>query len=256
LVAAIHLNRLGYQEPSEPKQKAKKTHMKLKTNKSFSAFTLIELLVVIAIIAILAALAVPALTSALAKAQMNSTMNNARQLYLAQFQMANDGASTIDASLNWPGDYTAPPANLQAYVTILITKGYLKIGDLNKLLSAPGASCTAALSGGPPPVPTLTGNSALKVYKVTDADPAIAIFAESSNYTYDSPLTTTGKPYGNKGFIIMRKGGDGAVFKEPQAVEGGWPTAAQFQAAIGLKHGDPEGAPTAGETSGDMLTQP
>ena len=57
--------------------------MKIKINKLFSAFTLIELLVVIAIIAILAALAVPALTSALKKAQMTGTMNNARQLYLA-----------------------------------------------------------------------------------------------------------------------------------------------------------------------------
>ncbi len=78
--------------------------MKIKTNKSFSAFTLIELLVVIAIIAILAALAVPALTSALKKAQMTGTMNNAHQLYLAAFSMANDGAATNDASSAWPGD--------------------------------------------------------------------------------------------------------------------------------------------------------
>src|SRR5689334_13420296 len=83
------------------------------------AFTLIELLVVIAIIAILAALAVPALTSALKKAQMSGTMNNARQLYLAQFQMSNDGAATGDASSAWPGDLIASsqltPASLQAY---------------------------------------------------------------------------------------------------------------------------------------------
>ena len=58
------------------------------------AFTLIELLVVIAIIAILAAFAVPALTKALAKGQMTGTMNNMRQLYLAQFQMSNDGSAT------------------------------------------------------------------------------------------------------------------------------------------------------------------
>ncbi len=86
--------------------------MKLKINKSSSAFTLIELLVVIAIIAILAALAVPALTSALAKAQMSGTMNNARQLYLAQFQMANDGAATGDSSSAWPGDLPTVPAAL------------------------------------------------------------------------------------------------------------------------------------------------
>ena len=79
--------------------------MKIKTNKLSSAFTLIELLVVIAIIAILAALAVPALTSALNKAQQTGTMNNGRQLYLAQFQMSNDGAATGDASSAYIGDY-------------------------------------------------------------------------------------------------------------------------------------------------------
>ena len=67
--------------------------MKIKTNKSSSAFTFIELLVVIAIIAIVAALAVSELTKALNKGQMTGTMNNARQLYIAQLQMANDGAA-------------------------------------------------------------------------------------------------------------------------------------------------------------------
>ena len=106
----VHLNRLwrlrsiaATKKPSEQLAE-KKTHMKIKINKSSSAFTLIELLVVIAIIAILAALAVPALTSALKKAQMSGTMNNGRQLYLAAFQMANDGAATNDASSAWPGD--------------------------------------------------------------------------------------------------------------------------------------------------------
>src|SRR5207244_7793159 len=85
----------------------KNPNMKIKTKKFFSAFTLIELLVVIAIIASLAALPVPALTSALAKAQQTGTMNNGRQLYLAQFQMANDGAATGDNTSAWPGDLAA-----------------------------------------------------------------------------------------------------------------------------------------------------
>src|SRR5262244_3040367 len=97
------------------RRKTKKTHMKIKTNKSSSAFTLIELLVVIAIIAILAAFAVPALTSALAKGQMTGTMNNARQMYIAQFQMSNDGAATGDATSAWPGDLPTVPADLQTY---------------------------------------------------------------------------------------------------------------------------------------------
>src|ERR1700693_1833053 len=72
-----------------------------------AAFTLIELLVVIAIIATIAPFAVPALTSALSKGQMTGTMNNARQLYLAGYQMALDGSANSDANLAWPGDYSS-----------------------------------------------------------------------------------------------------------------------------------------------------
>ena len=215
-----------------------------KTNKTSSAFTLIELLVVIAIIAILAALAVPALTSAVAKAQMNGTMNNMRQLYLAQFQMSNDGTSTGDSTLAWPGDMTGgPPATLAAYCDLLVSKGYLKVGDLAKLLNAPGATCTVAAG---PPV-ALAGTSALKVYPVKDSDPAIAIFAASHNYVYDTAIVGTDVPYGTKGFVVMRKGGDGAVFKSNQAVDTGWTNPPTFQSAVGLKTGDAEGTPTAND---------
>src|SRR4029077_6015375 len=101
----------------------KNPNMKIKINKFLSAFTLIELLVVIAIIAILAALAVPALTSALSKAQQTGTMNNARQLYLAQFQMSNDGSATGDATSAWPGDLPAVPPDLITYLNVLCGKG-------------------------------------------------------------------------------------------------------------------------------------
>src|SRR5260370_41594597 len=105
-----------------------------KINKTSSAFTLIELLVVIAIIAILVARAVPALTSALKKAQLSGTMNNGRQLYLAQFQMSNDGAATGDAGSAWPGDLIAggllAAGSLNDYSNLfLLKKGYLKAGD-------------------------------------------------------------------------------------------------------------------------------
>src|SRR3989440_12005211 len=104
-----------------------------KTNKTSSAFTLIELLVVIAIIAILAALAVPALTSALTKAQMTGTMNNCRQLYLAQFSMSNDGAATGSSGLAWPGDLVTAgvlgnTATLVDYANVLIANCYIRAG--------------------------------------------------------------------------------------------------------------------------------
>jgi prepilin-type N-terminal cleavage/methylation domain-containing protein len=224
--------------------------MKLKINKPSSAFTLIELLVVIAIIAILAALAVPALTSALAKAQMNGTMNNLRQVYLAQFQMANDGAATGATNLAWPGELPAADrASLETYLNAVLRAGYLKGADVGKLVSAPGANPTVNVVVGTPDTVTLAGtnSAALKVYGCIDADPSHAIFAASHNYTYDTALTTPSVPYGSKGFIVMHKGGDGAVFRSGQAVTTGWPDAQAFESGVGFKTGGILGAPAAGD---------
>jgi prepilin-type N-terminal cleavage/methylation domain-containing protein len=222
-----------------------------------SAFTLIELLVVIAIIAILAALAVPALTSALSKAQMIDTMNNARQLYLAQFQMSNDGRATGDASLAWPGDLLAggflprTGATLVDYANILLAKGYLKAGNAIKLFNAPTAVFTAIVNVGPPEqLAAARGTAALKVYPVKDADPSNAIFAVTANYTYDIALFAHSVPYGTEGFISIQKGGNAATFSSGQATLAGWGgpgNEIKFQNQVGLKTGDAEGTVTAGD---------
>ena len=217
-----------------------------KTNKTSSAFTLIELLVVIAIIAILAALAVPALTSALAKAQQTGTMNNVRQLYLAQFQEANDGTATGDANLAWPGDHVPAFASLQAYVNNLVGPGYLKGGDVSKLLSAPSANLTVAIVPGPPESVTFgaaPAKSALKVHPVKDADPANTIFATTLNYVYNTAIGAPNPvvPYGTKGFVVMHKGGDAAILKAGQATAGGWADCNTFQSNVGLITGGTPG---------------
>src|SRR5206468_3397131 len=230
--------------------------MKLKINKPSSAFTLIELLVVIAIIAILAALAVPALTSALAKAQMSGTMNNDRQFYLAQFQMSNDGAATGDSTSGWPGDIA--PASFLAYCNVLLAKGYLKGADILKLCSAPGAALggtvTPATSTTPEVLSALSGRSALKFYKVTDANPSNTIFGVSHNYVYNTALSNGVTPYGTKGFVVVRKGGDAIVLKEGQALSSGWPGNIQFQNGVGMMPGDVVG--TIGTEAGTVLTFP
>ena len=225
-----------------------------KQRERFSAFTLIELLVVIAIIAILAALAVPALTSALAKAQQTGTMNNARQLYLAQFQMSNDGSATGDATSAWPGDLPTIPADLVTYLNVLLGKGYLKGGDAIKLFNAPGASFTATVTttNGIDQLSAPAGTAAsLKVWPAKDADPATTVFATTKNYVYDTAIVDGSVPYGVKGFITVKKGGDAAVFRVGQAIASGWGAGAvggtAFQNAVGSKPGDPSGAPTTGD---------
>lgn len=226
----------------------------MKTNK---AFTLIELLVVIAIIATIAAFAVPALTSALTKGQMTGTMNNARQLYLAGYQMSLDGATNSDANLAWPGDYSAGTlSKLEDYCAKLVQNDYLKASDLPKILSAPGATCTATSSGtGSAATVTLSGTSGLKVYPVTSADASNVIFSVTSNYTYDTAFTATPpNPYGDKGFVVVRKGGDAAVLRKNNAAGTSGQEAA-FESLVGKKPGEAQGSVTPGDPSG-VLKQP
>jgi len=206
--------------------------------KSAPAFTLIELLVVISIIAILALLAGPALTQALTKGQMTGTINNARQLYLAGFQMATDGAANSNQAYSWPGD-DAALTSLEAYCTKLVQNDYLKAGDMQKILNAPGATCNVTSVPGPPASLTLTGRSALKVYKIKEVDSSSTIFSVTSNYAYNAPLDATKIPYGDKGFIVMRKGGDAGVYRKNEATQSGWNNDFnKFAASIGRLPGD------------------
>jgi type IV pilus assembly protein PilA len=224
----------------------------MNTRTSSDGFTLIELLVVIAIIATIAAFAVPALTSALTKGQMTGTMNNARQLYLAGYQMALDGSSNSDPTLTWPGDDQNAALDLKTYCAKLIKNDYLKPGDLTKLLSAPGSACTVTATGpdasGDYTVTYAAGTPALKVYKVKDADAANTIFTATKNYTYDTALTSATSPFGDKGFVVVRKGGDASILRKNNAIATSGQEAA-FQSSVGKRPGDVDGA--SGVTPGD-----
>jgi hypothetical protein len=119
------------------------------------------------------------------------------------------------------------------------------------MLSASGAACTVTASGSPATT-TLTGKSALKIYKVKAADPSNAIFAASSNYIYDTELNSNVVPFGDAGFVVVRKSGDAGVYKKRQATVAGYDNnAARFQTEIGALPGAVKGevAPGDGATA-------
>ena len=172
------------------------------------AFTLIELLVVISIIAILAALALPAITGGLTRGQASQTLSNARQIYISTFNMALDGTTTGDTNLGWPAD---SGGSWSTWASSLTGGGYLSTNDFAKMLSAPGVlrGTNIAVTAQTP--------SALNVFNVGEASPMQAVFITSANYTNGTPLVASSKPFGDKAFVVFRKGGDGLVYQATQA---------------------------------------
>lgn len=218
-----------------------------------AAFSKIELSVIVAIVAVALILAWPTIHNALVKRDLTRTMYNGRELYLAAFRMATDGATKFDSNRAWPGNY--PTASLAEYCNKFVQNGYLKPDDVQRLLSAPEATCTATMSG-PPATLLLSGKSALKLYKVKASDPSNTIFAASANYVYDTPLDSNTDPFGDAGFVVVRKSGDAGVYKKAQATPEGFDkNVSRFQTEIGALPGAEKGNVSPGD-AGTALTNP
>jgi prepilin-type N-terminal cleavage/methylation domain-containing protein len=173
-------------------------------------FTLIELLVVIAIIAILAALAVPQIAAALTKGQLTQTLNNARQIHIATLRMTTDASVTPDPKLGWPGDVT-DISTLSGFVERLVEYKYIDRGDIKSLFYAPGVKAYRGTG------PFDKENSAFDIYPVKDTDVSQVIYIATRNYEFGVPLKPTQSPYGNKGAVLFRKGGEGVIINDQQA---------------------------------------
>lgn len=209
---------------------------------------------VLVIAVVIVVLAWPVFKNALAKRDLTRTMNNGRELYLAAFRMATDGAAKSDANLAWPGDY--PVNSLSEYAGKLVEKDYLKPADLQRMLSAPSAACTVTATGSPVTI-TLNGKSALKIFKVKRSDPSNTIFAASSNYIYDTELNGNVEPFGDAGFVVVRKSGDAGVYKKEQATAAGYDNnAARFQTDIGALPGATKGEVAPGDGATVLASPP
>ena len=225
----------------------------LRLHRSSTAFTRIELIVIIAIVAVILILAWPAFNNALVKRDLTRTMNHGRELYLAAFRMATDGAAKADSSRAWPGDYSTN--SLTEYCTKLVQNGYVNSVELQRMLSAPGAECQARPAD-PPATLLLSGRTALKLYKVKAADPSNTIFAASSNYVYDTPLNPNTVPFGDAGFVVVRKSGDAGVYKKNQATLAGFDNVEKFQSDIGALPGAVKGKVEPGDGTTVLAAPP
>jgi hypothetical protein len=147
------------------------------------------------------------------KGQMIQTLSNMKQLHLATQSAALDGVTTDDKSLGWPGDTGGTFTNWTAQ----LVPSYLGPNDFCKLLSAPGVIVR------PGKIPTSMSQGAVLVYAVSSNSLPETVFLTSANFTNGpnggSPLGEKAKPYGNKGFVVFRKGGDGRILLKHQTAE-------------------------------------
>lgn len=176
-----------------------------KAHRSLQAFTLIELLVVISIIAILASLAIPAVSNALVRGQMTQTLNNARQLHLATQTMSID-TTTAGDGVSWTYSNNAP-MTVSTFSTALIEGKYLTGPDLRKIYAAPGVLVADTNFQ--------ASTIAFKIFQTQESSASDQPFVITKNWGSIGEGLTTNAPYGDKGFIMFRKGGDGGVFSRP-----------------------------------------
>jgi len=173
--------------------------------------TWVEVLVALAICGVLLFLVLPMVVNPYQQDGRTSSLSNMKQLHMATEAMAIDGVLKGDPTLNWPGD---TGGTFSHWTRALVENQYLSTNDLCKLLSAPGVVVPTGT------LPT-TNTTAVLVYAVSEDSPANTVFLSSANFTNTptggSPPDRAAKPYGSKGFIIFRKGGDGAILQARQA---------------------------------------
>lgn len=161
--------------------------------------TWVEIISCICVIGILAAIVAPAIFHRYYTIGCGPSMylSGVRQLHMATQQMTIDNKTTGSSPVAWTCDGTTP-ISYEQWKAMLVD-GYLQPQDLDRLLTAIG------------PV-----KEAHTVFAVTEDDPANTVLFASKNWQGPQSSKLSDEPFRGRGFVVFRKGGDGAVLLAKQ----------------------------------------
>lgn len=182
-----------------------------------SGLTWVEALIAVVVIAVLLALVMSANGHG-HRASYTKMLSNMKQLQMATQQMAQDGSTTGEAGLSWPGTN-----GYQYWVTNLVP-AYVSTNDFRRLLGAPVRDGMIAEVGrwwtGRPGLASVAANTnAVLVYGVAEESDGNTVFLSSANFLN----TPTGGVWrsnvdllSGRCFVVFHKWGDGAVLRPRQ----------------------------------------
>lgn len=179
---------------------------------SHRGITLVEFLICLTLLLIVLVMFGPHLfeRSIARRINLNQVLSHMKELSMATQQMVQDGESGTNYG-GWPGDIGGSFTNWAAH---LVKGEYLTTNDLSELLSAPGRRN---------PRDTMPGanTNGVLVYAVGSNSAMSAVFLSSANFT-NTPgggvaPGSEARPFGDYGFVVFRRGGEGAILKAREA---------------------------------------
>lgn len=167
---------------------------------------IVGLFVVISIIGMLLAFALPAVSIGPVKGRMTQTLSNMKQLRLATQAMSLDNETTGESPIRWTCTGTTPLTFGQW--SNAIVPAYLSEKDFKKLFSATEGRAFWF---------ERKFTNAINVFAVSENDPANTLLFATKNWRGIGNANLDDSRYAKGGFIVFRKGGDGAILLRNQA---------------------------------------
>lgn len=168
--------------------------------------TIVGLFVVISLIGMLLAWALPAMSMGPVKGRMTQTLSNMKQLHLATHVMSLDNETTGESPIRLTCSGTTPLTFAQW--SNAIVPAYLSEKDFRKLFSATEERAFWF---------ERKFTNAITVFAVSEKDPGNTLLFATKNWKGIGNTNLDDTQYAKGGFVVFRKGGDGAILLRKQA---------------------------------------